>query len=212
MHCPISQSEFVPHCVSQSPQAFSLYSMSVHPPPQFRVPGGQRQVPLMQLPEQQPCPFGQESPRNPQQESPSQAPLQHSSAMLRVQYVPAGRQEGARPAVELPPVLIEPPALIPPVVPPPLAPLLAPAVPPEPPLVAAPPVLVAPAPASPAVMAPSPASLLPPLPALPLEAPPRPAAVGPLAFESSSGPPHAIQTIGVNATSPQKRKTAIVRR
>ena len=68
----------------------------------------------MQLPEQQPKPFGQESPRNPQQESPSQAPLQHSSAMLHVQKVPAGRQELplVPPVLEVPALPLAPPVLL----------------------------------------------------------------------------------------------------
>ena len=87
MHWLSSQSEFVPHRMLQPPQAFSFHSMSVQRPvpPQSIVPAGHWQVPLMQSPLQQPWPFGHESPRNPQHESPSQLPLQHSSAMLRVQ-------------------------------------------------------------------------------------------------------------------------------
>jgi hypothetical protein len=55
MHSLFSHSEFTPHCVSQSPQAFSLYSMSTQMvPPQADVPGGHWQLPSMQLPEQQP--------------------------------------------------------------------------------------------------------------------------------------------------------------
>jgi hypothetical protein len=71
--------------MSHTPQRFSLYSMSTQPSPQSSVPGGHWHVPSMQLPEQQPNPFGHASPRKPQHESPSQRPLQHSSAMLRVQ-------------------------------------------------------------------------------------------------------------------------------
>jgi hypothetical protein len=54
MHSPSSHSEFVPHCVSQSPQAFSFHKMPTHPLPQSRVPGPHWQVPSMQLPEQHP--------------------------------------------------------------------------------------------------------------------------------------------------------------
>jgi hypothetical protein len=41
MHSLFSQSEFVPHWVSQSPQAFSFHSMSMQPLPlQSSVPAG----------------------------------------------------------------------------------------------------------------------------------------------------------------------------
>ena len=82
MHWPSSQSEFVPHWVSHAPQWFGSYWMPTQMPfpSQSSVPGGHWQVPSMQSPEQQPKPFGQESPRNPQHESPSQAPLQQSLA------------------------------------------------------------------------------------------------------------------------------------
>ena len=86
MHSPISQSEFAPQRVLQSPQAFSFHSMSMQlSVPQSSVPRGHWQVPLTQSPLQQPKPFGHASPRKPQHESPSQLPLQHSSAILRVQ-------------------------------------------------------------------------------------------------------------------------------
>src|SRR5688572_10179525 len=111
MHSLFSHSESTPHCVSQSPHAFSFHSMSTQPsPPQSSVPGGHWHVPLMQLPEQQPWPSGQASPRKPQHEPPSQAPLQHSSAISHVQYVPAERHPGAP---VLPPLLVLPPPLEP---------------------------------------------------------------------------------------------------
>jgi hypothetical protein len=93
MHSLFSHSEFTPHCVVQSPQLFSFHSTSTQPLPQSSVPTGHWQYPSMQEPAQQPKPFSQESPRYPQHESPSQLPLQHSSAVLHVQYDPAERQD-----------------------------------------------------------------------------------------------------------------------
>ena len=78
MHWLFSHSELSPHCVLQSPQAFSFHSMSTHPLPQSSVPCGHWQEPLMQSPSQQPKPFLHASPKNPQHESPSHRPLQHS--------------------------------------------------------------------------------------------------------------------------------------
>jgi hypothetical protein len=217
MHALFSQSEFVPQRVLQSPQAFSFHSMSMQLlVPQSSVPRGHWQVPLMQSPEQQPNPFGHESPRNPQHESPSHEPLQHSSAMLRVQYVPAARHETpVPPLLMVPPLLVEPPVLIepprfapppvfvePPRFPPPPLLVVPPRFPPPPllvvpPLFPSPPLLIAPAPASPP-------SVIPPL---PLEAPPV-ACFSPL--PSSSPPLHAIHANGVSAKIPQKRKCRIL--
>ena len=93
MHWLFSHSEFTPHRVSQSPQRFSFHSMSTQPLPQSSVPGGHWQKPSTQLPSQQPKPLLHASPRYPQHESPSQLPLQHSCAVLHVQYDPAERQD-----------------------------------------------------------------------------------------------------------------------
>ena len=194
MHWLFSQSAFTPHRVVQSPQAFSFHSMSTQPLPQSSVPGGHWQVPLMQLPEQQPWPSGQESPRKPQHESPSQEPLQHSSAMSHVQYVPAGRHDGPM----LPPWLVLPPPFDP----------EAPPVPNVPP---APPALLRPA--SPA----RPASLrcpaLPTSPPRPLAAAPPPSPPFPLAptmAVSESPPEHATQSHGAIQIAVTSRTTLIL--
>src|SRR5512141_1185458 len=92
----------------------------------------------MQLPEQQPCPYGQASPKNPQHESPSQLPLQHWSAMLHVQSEPAAMHDPARPPVLRAPPLFEPATEAPPEVNAPPAVPLPPALlttPPRPPFV-----------------------------------------------------------------------------
>src|SRR5687767_13796357 len=116
----------------------------------------------MQLPAQQPKPLLQASPRYPQHESPSQLPLQQSSAVLHVQYEPAARQE-----LDVPPLVDAPPA-------------------PEPPRPLAP--LVAPAPLAP----PSPAERRPPVPLDPSPAPPdSPASLAPASGDDASVPASA---------------------
>jgi hypothetical protein len=218
MHWPFSHSEFVPHCVSQSPHRFSFHSMSTHPLPQSRVPGGHWQVPSMQLPEQQPCPYGQASPRNPQHESPSQLPLQHSSAILRVQNDPAGRHDPTLPPVfAVPPVLVAPPVLD--VAPMPDAPAevdapretepaspLASALPAAPPAPALPAELPPPAPPDVPPLAADPASPVELVPASADDTALPPFGPGP----DESLPPHARERNGVRVTMPTNRIRAIV--
>ena len=192
MHWPISHSELTPHFVLQSPQAFSFHSMSTQPPPppQSSVPGSHWQVPLMQLPLQQPWPSGQLSPRKPQHESPSHAPLQHSSAMSRVQNVPAARH--ARPTLPLVPV---PPALLV------LPPLLEPAEPP--------PLELAPAPASLLLWPASPPCLPPPA-LVVASSPPAPPAAMPAPPELP--PPQATHAKDVKQSAVTSRKALILPR
>jgi hypothetical protein len=220
MHSPFSHSEFTPHCVSQSPHRSSFHSISTHPLPQSRVPGGHWQVRLMQLPAQQPCPYGQGSPRNPQHESPSQLPLQHSSAMSHVQNDPAGRHDPTLPPVfAVPPVLVAPPVLdvapvpdapaevdAPPETEPasPLTPPL-PAAPPAPPLCAELPPPVALDVPAPAAEPASPAELVA---ASSDDAASPPSGPGP----GESLPPHAREMNGVMATMPTSRRKAILTR
>jgi hypothetical protein len=98
----------------------------------------------MQLPAQQPNPFRQASPRNPQHESPSQRPLQQSDALLHVQYDPADRQELEPPVFAKPPVPGAAPVPDPPVAGaapvPDVPPETEPPIPFEPPVDVAPPV------------------------------------------------------------------------
>jgi hypothetical protein len=131
--------------------------------------------------------------------------------MLRVQYVPAGRQE-----FPLPPLLVEPPLLIDPPV------LVLPPVVIEPPVLSEPPVLVLPPVLLPPVLLPPvllPPVLVTPPPASPVASPPSPPFpldVPPFAgespFDSSSPPPHAIQTNVVSTRIPQIRSFGILRR
>ena len=188
MHWLISHSELTPHFVLQSPQAFSFHSMSTQPLPQSSVPGGHWQVPLMQLPLQQPWPFGQLSPKKPQHESPSQAPLQHSSAMSRVQNVPAERHAG--PAV--PPVPVLPALLV-------LPPLLEPAVPP--------PLDVVPSPAS-LLLSPASPVCLPPPSLMAASSPPSPPAPTPTPPELP--PPQATHDNDVKQSAVTSRKALIL--